>query len=744
MLQIESLVIELLKQIGVGLTYSKMYPAGHPAFNKAAEQVLEIIKKFPLKYNTISVYFFENIILFEDTRIDISKIPAIQSMAKHFFRLKIESISIDRDVIQDDLRIFFEIFTLPLKKFLEVKDPSELLLQRNVERIRLNEVKFKLSSTERELKLDLTLEEKDHLSKVVSEIKKEEEKILSKEVQDKFDGFLREYNKLQDIEKEELVKDIFLDMMGLNLKKEFDSLKVKDLISALKIVAHYLIEKYGEDGSHNFSLVITHILKILSPALKIRFIEESEKYREIAESIRKILDEMDDRELVLLFSGLKEGESELPDMLKDILQKRKIYTTTKKSHEDKETELLERIAREKKLVITGEKKLKFLERELEGGIAASEMESFLQPIIEKLTNENENERISAIDALISFAITFLRAEKLGSVEKIINLMKIKVFEEEHPAVIFSYIEGLEKIVMVAKEKDLLLIVEDIQKAFRDLLDSGSKKKVAIRALGKIGTQFSTRVLLTQLWDDETEKEIEEAFLSAGKEGFVALKEIFPEMENITIKKRIAKILSHFPAEYRREFYRDLESKSFVNLRDVAIILGEVKDEEGIPLLIKILKMGEDSTKLEVLKTFTKYNVSSVEDDILEVYLETQNKDVKLECLRTLLKIGTFKSVDLIYQFIKNTLDKDESREFIIPSINFLIKHIPDKAYPIIEKILFDKTFLKKPKFPSEIRVEVVRILSRHKSEKVMEFLKKLLNDPDGQVKLAASMAMRRL
>ncbi|MEN3045451.1 MAG: HEAT repeat domain-containing protein [Candidatus Hydrothermales bacterium] len=743
--KVESLLIELLKQIGVGLTYSKMYPAGHPAFGKAAEQVLEIIKKFPLKYNTISVYFFENVILFEDTRIDISKIPAIHSMAKQFFRLKIESISIDRDVFQDELKTFFEIFTLPIKKFLEVENPSELLFQRNVERIRLNEVKFKLSSTEREIKVDLSTEESAQVSmRDIAAPKKEEIEIkLSEEDQNRIASFLRDYNNLQESEREEIIKNIFLKMIGLDIEKEIDIRKVRILISALKVISHYLLERYGEDSPSNFSLILTHILKILSPILRVRLINESEKYKDMADSIRKALSRMDDKELILLFSDLRKKEDEFPALLREIFEGRKIYEVTEKIHIDEEAELLEKLYREKKLVITEEKRLKFLERELESGIAASELESFLQPVMDKLNSGDENERISAIDALISFAITFLRANKTSLVEKVINSIKNKVFEEEHPAVIFSYIEGLEKIIMVAKEKNQLLIIEDIQNTFRDLLDSKSKKKVAIRALGKMGTQFSTRVLLTQLWDEESEKEIEEAFLTAGKEGFLALTEIFPEMENFAVKKRIVKILSLFPAEYRKEFYKSLENKYLKNPRDIVMILGEIKDEESIPFLIKMLKTGEESVKLDTLRSLSKFTTSSFEDDILEVYSEAQGKDIKFECLRTLLKIGTAKSVELIYSFIKDSLDKEELRDFIIPSINFLIKNSPEKALQVAEKVLFDKTFFKKPKFPSEIRVEVVRILSRYKSDKTLDILKRLLNDSDSQVKLAASMILRR-
>ncbi|MEO0283616.1 MAG: hypothetical protein ABIM58_04300 [candidate division WOR-3 bacterium] len=871
--QIENLLVELLKQMGVGLNYSKMYPPGHPAFTRLAEQFLEVIKKFPTKYKTLSIYFFENIILFEETRMDISKIPAILSLSKQLSRYKIESVSIDRDVTQEDIKGFFEVFTLPAKKFLETQDPTEFLLQKNIEKIRFNEVKFTLSSstTDKEIKFDLEsvlkeIENTDNplnliksipgedmltktknlfknakkinplqLSKIfssimmeggenlLSEFLKDEEiknkireimvsmdesdfllilseiprekrsdilsfvpedkrkEILNKipsflipfetegvsafkeekdyegivspniyeevragsEIEEKIDKIFNKIEELKDEEKEKEIRDIFLKMVGIDLKEDFDSSKILSIVSALKIVAYYLLEKYGEEGFSGLSLIVSQILKILSPSLKRRFLQESEKHREIAQSIRKVLEEMKDEELISLLSGIKEGDTTVPDTIKDILEKRKVYTKSEISYQDKELEMLERVTREKRLVITGEKKLKFMEKELEEGIGASEMDLVLEPLLEKLNKGDENERSSAVSAIAALAVSFIKSDKLGPLEKLINLIKSKIQEEEHPAVIFSYIDGLEKIVEIAKIKGKDFIVEDIQKTFRDLLDSESKKKMAIRALGKVGTQFALRMLLTALWDEDTEIEVKEALLSSGKEGFNALKEIFPEIENIAIRRRIAKILAAFPPDYRKEFYEALEEENWKTQRDIVFILGESKDEEGLPLLVKFLKTGQDIVRLEVLRALSKINNPKVEDDIIEVYIEYPGKEVKIECIRTLLKIGTEKSVDVISKFIKETIEKEDFNELVIPAFNFVMKHSPEKVYPFIEKILFEKTFLKKPKYPSGIRTELVRVLSKYKTEKIKSYLEELIKDSDSSVKLAATMGLRR-
>lgn len=871
--QIENLLVEFLKQMGVGLNYSKMYPPGHPAFAKLAEQFLEVLKKFPTKYRTLSIYFFENIILFEETRMDISKIPAIFSLSKQLSRYRIESISIDRDVSQEDVKGFFEVFTLPAKKFLETQDPTEFLLQKNIEKIRFNEVKFTLSSSsgDKEVKFDLAsvlreIENTDNpldiiksipgedilvktkrlvknskklnplqLSKVfstiimeggenlLSEFLKDEEiknkireimasmdesdfllilseiprekrsdilsfvpedkrkEVLNKipsflipyqaesvstlkeektseeaasvsiykkvrsgsEIEEKIDKIFNKIEELKDEEKEKEIRDIFLKMVGIDLKENFDNSRIPNIVSALKIVAYYLLEKYGEEGFSGLSLIVSQILKILSPSLKIRFLQASEKHKEIAQSIRKVIEEMKDEELISLLSGIREGDTDVPDTIKDILQKRKVYTKGDTLYQDKELEMLERVTREKKLVITGEKKLKFMEKELEEGIGASEIDLVLEPLLEKLNKGNENERSSAVNAITALAVSFIKSDKLGPLEKLINLIKSKIQEEEHPAVIFSYIDGLEKIVEIARIKRRDFIVEDIQKTFRDLLDSESKKKMAIRALGKVGTQFALRVLLTALWDEDTEIEVKEALLSSGKEGFNALKEIFPKIENMTIRRRIAKILAAFPAEYRKEFYSALEEENWKTQRDIVFILGESKDEEGLSLLVKLLKTGQDIVRLEVLRALSKINKPEVEDDIIEVYIEYPGKEVKTECIKTLLKLGTDKSIEVISQFIKETIEKEDFNELLIPAFNFVMRYSPEKVYPFIEKILFERTLLKKPKYPSTIRTELVRVLSKYKTEKIKSYLEGLIKDPDSSVKLAATMGLRR-
>ncbi len=405
---------------------------------------------------------------------------------------------------------------------------------------------------------------------------------------------------------------------------------------------------------------------------------------------------------------------------------------------------MERVTREKHLVITGEKKLKFMERELEEGIGASEIENVLRPLIEKLEKGDENERSSAVRALSALAISFIDSNKPSPLQQVTEVIKSYVRKEEHPAVIFAYIEELEKIINSAKEKGHTLIVEEIQKTFRDLLDSDAKKKLAIRALGKVGTEFALRMLLTALWDEETEEDVKEALISTGREGFNALKEIFPEVENMAVRRRIAKILAAFPSELRREFYDNLEEKNWKAQRDIAFILGESKDPEGIPLLINLLKTGQDIVRIESARALSKIGDTQAEDALIEVYAEYDSQDVKEECIRALLKLGTEKSVQSVLNYLEEKLKTGELKELFIPALNFLMKNAPDKAYPIIEKILFEKTFLKKPKYPSHIRTEIVRLISRYKSDKNKEILNKLIKDPDSNVRLAASVGLKRM
>ncbi len=407
MKELENLCLELLKQMGVGYNISKMYPPGHPTYERIAEGTVEIQLKFPPKLRTISLYFFENVVLFEDLRIDISKIPAIYSLAKHFLRTKIESISIDRDATKEEWKAFYEVLSLPLKNFQQVDDPTQFLIQRGVERIRFNEVKFSLKSTgqEKEVKFDLeailneiersdspekiiesapgeTLAEKTKniimgseklnpvvLSKIFSTLATKEsstfmqaladeeirtkvrelmesmdendfillfssippesrkeiisllpeekkEKIVSKipafisgdekgsDIDKKIDDIVQKFDELREEDKEREIREIFMRMTGINISETGEPEKLKDIVLSLKIVASYLLEKYGEEGFSGLSLIVSQVLKMLAPQLKDRFISQAEKYKEIGEAIRKVINEMSDEELVSLMSGI--------------------------------------------------------------------------------------------------------------------------------------------------------------------------------------------------------------------------------------------------------------------------------------------------------------------------------------------------------------------------------------------------------------------------------------------------------
>ncbi|MEO0241353.1 MAG: HEAT repeat domain-containing protein [candidate division WOR-3 bacterium] len=878
---------KILKQIALALNTAKLYPPGHPLFEKMIENSLELTLEIPPNINTLSFYFFENTVIVEKEKLDISKFPAIQSLIKYLDRIRVKSISIDIDAQRKDWEAFYKMLSTPVKELKETEDIAVLLHELGAERIRVNDVEFGVISAKQkvELKFDIDSiierikkgeiisseesielfkettgfapERLNYISKdgVLEKIQEFKENIYKKygfiepeklsiaiaEIFEKLSPDLRrdvlgdmiEIEELRNIAKE-IIKNLneeeimefllsykgnkeeIMEYLPENKKQKLQSLsilrekkeepgakigifygegilskemeerilklyetikiekeenkikeevskflnellgikdyqdikeKVPEFVNSLKMIASFLIEQYGADAFEEFSLLGSHILSLLTPDIKNNIYEHLSKTKETADMIRSILPSLPDEELITLFaSRIKNFPEEVNEMVKvlpsekiEILRKREIieggegrpFVPSRKLIE------IEKIARERHLIITGEKKFEAMKKEIEEGIRTAELENIIEPFLKDIKSEDNEKRKNSVNGIGSLLISFLKTGKTKLAKTLLNFLRENIEGEEDLEVFFTYLEYFEKGYVIAKEKNIVDIIEIFEVEFKKLLDLKEKRKFVINALGKTKTDFALRMLLTTLWEEESIEEIKEALIPLGEKASEYLLKLFPEVETLLIRKRIIELLILLPQTNIHSLKELIFDKRWAVQRDILYIVGEKRISEMIPYIEEILPVSEDIVRKEAIKALVKIKTKEAKE-ILIKSLEDKNEEIRKEVIKGLCADMDEKIVPRLRDYFKFYMEKnvEENTPLLIEIMKGLKKIKNKEILPFLFKIIEEKNILKKPKYPQELRREAIKYLVEFKEDKnVIEKLKSYKNDPDNEIRI---------
>jgi hypothetical protein len=859
---------KILKQIALALNTAKLYPPGHPLFEKMVDESLKILTEIPAGLSTISFYFFENTVIVEKEKIDISKFPAIQSLIKYLNRINVKSISIDYNADRKDWESFYRIFSIPIKEIKETEDVGVLLYRLGAERIRINDVEFGVISARQKVEVKFDIEDiverikkgekispsesieffktltgtlvenlnylpkeeiilkikefKDNLEKnygifemeklslILSQIfeelspdlrkevlegmlETEELKNMAKEIiknlpEDQLLKFIISYkgNKEEIIEhlpiekrekreglsvgkgegilseeiaqritklyemlkrgsdekkiKEE-ISEFLIELLGIKDYK-INPEKVPDFVNSLKLIASFLIEKYGIDAFEEFSILSSHILSLLTPEIKENVYSYLSKTKEMAEMIRNILPSLPDEELVNLFSSrVKNFPEEFDEILnslppekiealkkRELIEGEKIFTPSPKLLE------IGKLAKERQLIITGEKKFEAMKKELKEGIRTDEFEGIIEPFLKDIKSEDIEKRKYSVNGIGSLLLSFLKTGKIRLAKRLIEFFKENIKKEEEPEVFFTYLEYFQRGYVIAKENNISDIVELFEVEFKELLDIKEKRKFVIRALGKTKSDFALRMLLTTLWEEESLEEIKDALTLLGEKAIKELLKLFPEIENLMIRKRIIDLVVSLPQMDLKELKELLFDKRWSVQRDILYIIGEKKLEELIPYIEEIVLTGQDIVRKEAVRALSKMKNDEAKKILLKS-LEDKNEEIRKEAIKALSGFTDEETALKIKEYLRKNIEKIEESEILLEIIKGLKKIKDKEIVPLLFKILEEKNIFRKPKYPPELRKEALKYLAEFKEDKkIIEKLKDFKNDPEPEIR----------
>jgi len=917
----KKLIEKFVKHMGIGVNCARSYPEGHPTMTRAVKEMLDIIAEFPENMPEISLYFLENTIIVEEDRIDAERVPVVQTLLKNFSKIGVKSVTINLSCSEVDVKAFFNVLASTPREVAKYEDISDMLLEKKVTDIVLNEVEFGLVSRKgaEAVKFDwdfflntfagksgaLDEDEKFQSSEFLSEVCGVEEgdsedtkadkvfkgldsvsssiverhgeeglrehslvfsrivaslspsvkkRMVGKEAEtDRMAAMIREA--IKTLSNEDLVEVIMSRvkegnekglegiLSGLPSKRvetllpalrtkfassgmeerytpEFEKLllkgagverdKIENFVNVLKgeseisssqvfgllsdvcgiksddsentkadkvfkgldSVSSSIVESHGEEGLREHSLVFSRIVASLSPSVKKRMVGKEAETDRMAAMIREAIKTLSNEDLVeVIMSRVKEGnEKGLEGVLAGLSAKRaerilnSVRTKFKSSgmevsytselekglikgaakKRDEELEKVEKLARERSLILTGERYLKKLKKKADEGIAVEDIEAIVKPLIKTLEDPSPEVRKAGIMSLSGMLDRLIDGRKSSAIVRVVTALKEKLDKEESFDVYMEYASILEKTARVLEEKGMEEVSKGIRATFADQIGSEHKRRRAIQALGKVGGKDSLTFLLTALWETGVYKEVRDSIVDVGKEAVPVLIDILVEAEDRKVRKRILDLITTIGGSAVDGVLNLLGDERWFVRRNAVYILGDIGDESVIDRIAPLLEGDRKMVKKEVINTLVKIGGERAEDVIMKT-IDDSSFDIQLHAVRALSKLSCTRSSDVLSHRLERDIFVEDEEVLLKKEICRMLAQVGDESsVDSLSKILEEKAFLGRPKYSDEARIEAIYALGKIGTPNAKNLLEGAFKDRSRAISIAAKAALQRL
>lgn len=609
----KDLLLNIIKQVGIGMNFCRSYPKDHPGLEPIVSKSLSLIKEMPPDRDEISLCMIENVILFEGERFETEKLPIVKSITSIFNRLGVRSVSFSVGLTVEDLRAFFNTMAATPADLQDYGSIASILEASGAQSIKLNELEYGIVSTKGgKVKID-------------------------------WDVFLKTLKAsssmaTDEATKMELVK-FLTDVVGLK-GGEPDEVQAEMITNTLEKLSNVVVEKFGEEGWGEYSLIFTRILATLSPNIKSRIAKIKTENKRLAELIRNILPTLSDETLIEIVSSkaLSEGEGVDPDvieMLKRLTGPRLVNLLPQlkdklpaKALEDI-TFILSRAAQ------PVEAELKIEEASHE------ELEKELRKYFPPLREEASEIRIKAVADIMTFVMKIFDTKHLSLLKLVIDRLDAMSDSERDLTVFSRVVDGLKDFYLKAKSAGMREVYETISKRIgRHLLRAGrelvDRKKIVIGVIGEMHDSNYITELISILWEQGTFNEAREALIKFSSDAIEPLLGVLKDAEDRSVRMKILDVILKMGKPILPAIEKLLRDQEWFVRRNGVYILGEIKAEEMVDEIGKRVADDHEKVQIEAVNALSKIGGDKVKP-YLKSALNSKYKTVMLEAINNLPK-----------------------------------------------------------------------------------------------------------
>ncbi|MEO0227891.1 MAG: HEAT repeat domain-containing protein [candidate division WOR-3 bacterium] len=586
----QSPALEFLKELAVGFKSAKSYPPGHPVMEKVVATTMAQLVRVYNEIPEFSFYFLEKTVIFQDTRIDISKNLAILSFLEALKKNDIESLTFLAGATNEDLKNLYEVMSSSRTRIKEYGDAATMLQSKGTQRIKINAVKFGVQT-------GATVQ-------VATEKKQETSPIVQAELV----AAIRSLKEL--VERGVEITEI---------KDRFNWLAEK-------------LESTPEDLKKSYGEAVTKILEQIPSEHRIELLREVE----LKPLVLRLLSTLSDETLLRLILARSTNQVDIGKIIGSLSDERlsKILPDLK----EKIPNIYEYLA--KVGILLSEKVTSLFSKE--------DLRISMKPYYTMLDSQNIHLREQGMRSLIMLGERFLRQGQLEMVEEIVNRLAIALEQESVEEVVLHLVEPLLNFYKVARDLNQGKICKAILDPFNRILGrsglSTQFKRTVVKFLGETGEPAVLPVLFSFLWETGIYPDVRSAIIKFGKQAVSEALLTLKEAEDYSLRMKLVDILKNIGKEAIDILIKSIDAPEWFLRRNIVAVLGDIGENRVAPELITLLNDPDDRVRVELVKTFCKLQYL----EGIEKALTDKSMEVKTEALKGLKKtISREKIIELL-------------------------------------------------------------------------------------------------
>ncbi len=606
------LLIEIVKQIGIGINFCRSYPKDHPGLEPIVSRLLGLFKEIPSDRSEISFCLIENIILFEGERFESEKLPIVKSIANIFNKLGVRSVSFDPSLTAFDIKAFFNTMASTQADLQDYGNIEAIIKSSGAEHIRLNELEYGVvSSKGGKVKIDWEIFLKTlHATKLA----------------------------VSDEETKKELTHFLTDVVGLK-GGEPEELQTKMIVTTLEKLCNVVVEKFGPESWGEYSLIFTRILATLSPNIKKRIAQIRTDNRRLADLIRNLLPTLSDDTLIEIISTramATEEETVDPDVIEVLkrLTGPRLVNLLPQLKEKLPLKVFEEIT----LLLSRVSGFQESETKVED-LSSEELEQELRKYFPSLRSPEVNTRLTTINSILEFTNKLIDLKRTELIKLVVDRFDALSDGEKEIQVFSKVIDALKQIYLKCKDVGLREIYDNISKRIgKHLLRTGKefveRKAVVVNMIGEIRDLNYITELITILWEPGIFNEAREALIKFANDAVEPLLGVLKDAEDRSVRMKILDVLVRMGNVIVPSVLKLLGDQEWYIRRNGLYLLGQLKAEDTIDAIGEMIKDENELVQVEAVCALGNISGEKVKPYLREA-LNSKYLSVSLEAARYL-------------------------------------------------------------------------------------------------------------
>ncbi|MGQ9817389.1 MAG: HEAT repeat domain-containing protein [bacterium] len=582
--------LEFIKQLGLGINISRIYPKGHPSLEPVVQRIKILLKEVPIEQESISIVVVEDVLMIGEDRFDSKRLPLIKSLVDRFIHLNVKSITFDVDATEEEIRGFFLAMAATPADIADYGGIVPLVKAKGILGIKINKFRVGVVSSE------------------TDDIKQMD-----------WSTFLESLVISQDaLSDESRLKQLGSFLAGIGvLGNETVDVQTHKVIHGLEKLAAMIADQYGEERWDEYAVIFSRMLAVLSPNIKKNIAQYKTENKKLALLFKSLIPTMADEDIIdIIAIKAKEktatAEDEIVDILKNITGTRlpDILSSLRVNVPEVNFEkIVARLMSEMKATKGTEVADKIMEKNLEQQIRS---------YFPQLRDTSAQIRAEALKKLMEFVPKLFSSKSYDLIRLLIDRLDAMSDTEEDLGIFRKIIDGLRNLYVSAQKSQREELVQFVSKKFsrhivrkeRALLE---KKHIVIRAIAELKDQNYLPELVSLLWDQGSFSEARDALIAMAEYAIPILVGTLSEADDRTVRMKIIDVLVHMGEKIVPEITKLLEKKEWFIRRNGIFILGELKCLSSIDHLGRLINDPKEKVQIAVVEALNKIDSEKIRE-----------------------------------------------------------------------------------------------------------------------------------